>query len=72
MAAIIEVISVLIVCYHAVAGDENPIVTVKQGSLKGLKKTSAYNTPYYAFLGIPYAKPPVGDRRFKVSFVNIY
>ncbi|KAJ8673052.1 hypothetical protein QAD02_004313 [Eretmocerus hayati] len=42
-----------------------PIVTVNDGSLRGVLKTSCEGYDYYAFLGIPYAKPPVGDLRFK-------
>lgn len=37
------------------------------GLVKGVKKTSVLDCSYNAFLGIPYAKPPVGDLRFKVS-----
>lgn len=40
-------------------------VQVSQGTLQG-KLASTYNgTKYYSFEGIPYAKPPVGDLRFK-------
>ncbi|XP_047112051.1 juvenile hormone esterase-like [Schistocerca piceifrons] len=48
----------------ACAGDD-VLVTVQQGTLRGTTATSVYNTSYTAFLGIPYAKPPVGDLRFQ-------
>jgi carboxylesterase type B len=42
-------------------------VTVAQGSLRGHHLTSKCEKTFYAFRGIPYAKPPVGPLRFKVS-----
>ncbi|KAH7028780.1 Alpha/Beta hydrolase protein [Microdochium trichocladiopsis] len=41
---------------------EDPRVTVKNGTLTGVYN-SQYNQDY--FLGIPYAQPPVGNRRFR-------
>ena len=41
-------------------------VTLNQGKLRGGKAISDKGTTYYEFLGVPYAKPPVGDLRFKV------
>nr|BAD91555.1 carboxylesterase [Athalia rosae] len=41
-------------------------VQIDKGILKGFKTTTGRsNADYYAFKGIPYAKPPVGERRFK-------
>ncbi|RVE46265.1 hypothetical protein evm_009089 [Chilo suppressalis] len=41
--------------------------TVEQGALQG-KILEAYDgRKYYSFEGIPYAKPPVGDLRFKIK-----
>jgi hypothetical protein len=46
---------------------KKPIVTVQQGLLKGkLLATPRSTNKYVGFLGIPYAKPPVGDLKFKV------
>lgn len=45
---------------------EEIIVRIKSGQVKGFKIATNYNYHYYNFLGIPYAKPPIGELRFKV------
>nr|XP_003704799.2 PREDICTED: esterase FE4-like isoform X2 [Megachile rotundata]XP_012144069.1 PREDICTED: esterase FE4-like isoform X1 [Megachile rotundata] len=42
-----------------------PIVTVKQGKLRGCVNKSVLGISYFAFTAIPFAKPPVGELRFK-------
>lgn len=42
-----------------------PVVTVKQGKLRGVVVKSVLGNSYIAFRGIPFAAPPVGDLRFK-------
>jgi carboxylesterase type B len=42
-------------------------VSVAQGKLRGREATTKSGGTYYSFQGIPYAKPPVGALRFKVS-----
>lgn len=50
---------------------ERVIVETKVGKLRGKRSYSSFsNKTYYSFVGIPYAKPPVGDLRFKVRFIN--
>lgn len=41
-------------------------VRVSEGRLTGVI-VDGFNVHYIAFRGIPYAKPPVGELRFKVS-----
>lgn len=43
------------------------IVNTELGKIRGIRKVSALNTPFSAFLGIPYATAPIGELRFKVS-----
>ena len=46
----------------AMAAD-GPIVTVETGKLQGI--AAAGNSPVQIFRGVPYAKPPVGDLRWR-------
>jgi hypothetical protein len=50
---------------------EDKYVTVQtgQGIFRGLRFESVRNQDIFAFLGIPYARPPVGDLRFKVRYM---
>nr|CAD7417913.1 unnamed protein product [Timema poppensis] len=40
-------------------------VEVIEGTLRGRVVTSHPDKTYYSFQGVPYAKPPVGELRFK-------
>ncbi|KAG8034169.1 hypothetical protein G9C98_001253 [Cotesia typhae] len=56
--------------------DSRPIVYTQQGRLRGIKKKNVDGSSYYyAFHGVPYAKPPLGNLRFKVlcfDFINSF
>nr|CAD7445445.1 unnamed protein product [Timema bartmani] len=39
-------------------------VDIDQGTLRGNTNSTVSGTTYYTFLGIPYAKPPLGELRF--------
>ncbi|KAL8592794.1 hypothetical protein ACOMHN_045948 [Nucella lapillus] len=41
-----------------------PIVDAPWGSIAGVDTRSPSGVPYFAYLGIPFALPPVGERRF--------
>ena len=43
------------------------IIETPLGSVRGFETWSFENKLFYSFLGIPYAKPPVGTQRFNVS-----
>lgn len=51
---------------------EEPVVTVQQGKLKGKTGTDYCGGKYFSFQGIPYAKPPLGELRFKVRTILFY
>jgi carboxylesterase type B len=43
----------------------NPAVQIAQGTVVGLTLSEALPSPVDAFRGIPFALPPIGDRRFR-------
>lgn len=43
-----------------------PIVQVEEGKLRGKTRVDYKGGKFYSFQSIPYAKPPIGDLRFKV------
>lgn len=47
--------------------DEFITTKTEYGQVRGRRVTSVLSIPYCQFLGIPYAKPPVGERRFQVE-----
>lgn len=50
----------------SLASEPEPIVHIHEGSIRGTTLTSIRSKrPFFAFMGIPYAKPPVGELRFK-------
>lgn len=49
-----------------------PSVTLSQGQLIGKISKNEHGKEYFSYLGIPYAKPPIGDLRFKVIHIYIF
>lgn len=48
-------------------------VETNYGGVRGLYQTSPLTEgSFYSFRGIPYAKPPIDERRFKVSFFIVH
>lgn len=55
-----------VVDYYRHYYSETVTVNTKSGPVKGFKIASAFDYRYINFIGIPYAKPPIGELRFKV------
>ncbi|XP_057335700.1 esterase E4-like [Microplitis mediator] len=51
--------------YVTESGPDNPEVTTPMGKIKGSIMTSRLGKDIYAFRGIRYGEPPVGQQRFK-------
>lgn len=52
-------------------GNDSIIVKTKSGEIEGIAEhTILDRREFYSFRGIPYAQPPIGELRFKVSSKN--
>lgn len=47
------------------------IVSLKNGKIQGTTVSSIEGREIFSFYKIPYAKPPVGKRRFEVSKIAL-
>lgn len=47
--------------------NEQLIVETRAGKVQGAQQRNFEGNDFYAFRGIPYAQPPIGELRFQVS-----
>lgn len=62
--------AIVLNCF-VISKSDYPSVVLSQGELIGQVLTNENGKEYYSYTAIPYAKPPVGNLRFKVSSMNI-
>ena len=47
--------------------EESLTVSLKDGKIEGIVEKTVNGKAFKSFLGIPFAKPPLGELRFEVS-----
>nr|WRX06028.1 CCE016g [Helicoverpa armigera] len=63
---LVSCLGVLVLCaIQTISCDDATLVQVQQGQLTGEILTSVLGETYYSYKGIPYAKPPVNELRFR-------
>ena len=56
--------------YVELCNSQEVVIDVKPlGQVRGSKMSTVSDREFYAFRGIPYAEPPIGDLRFKVRYL---
>ncbi|KAF5288895.1 hypothetical protein FQA39_LY03774 [Lamprigera yunnana] len=56
---------VIAVCCITATKQQHPQLEIDQGVIKGSYRKTLNGRSYSSFIGIPYAKPPIGELRFK-------
>lgn len=67
VTAAAAVVAFVVVALGGVAAKEAPIVDSEGGRVSGILEETVNGREFYSFYGIPFAKPPLGSLRFKVS-----
>lgn len=62
----LAVTTLITIFLYCICVTSSPIVTIKNGTLQGSIISSRTGRDIYAFQGIPYARPPIGELRFEV------
>lgn len=62
-----KLIAIILLTGVASCQENDPIVTFPLGQVVGKVLKSRQGINFYGFRGLPYAEPPVGHLRFKVS-----
>lgn len=63
---------VVLFVFGCVFGERQPAVKTPLGQIVGYHMKTRGGRNIAAFTGIPYAVPPLGDLRFKVTKLNIF
>jgi len=63
---IIKWVFIAVVMYLDLAYCISQKLEITKGVIKGQILKSRNGRSYYSYTGIPYAKPPIGELRFKV------
>lgn len=62
-----KIITSLLFCLLAAKFSASVVIPTQHGPVEGTVKTSDLGRNYFHFMGIPYAKPPLGELKFRVS-----
>lgn len=74
MARSASMIVLLLALISIVSGAEKnafKVVQTEYGAVRGKVQSTMYGSkPYYSYRGIPFAKPPLNELRYKVKHIN--
>ena len=57
---------IILLCVCLAASADDTLVQTTLGPVRGYADETAQGRKFFAFNALPYAKPPLGDLRFKV------
>ena len=65
-------LAIFLASVATVTWGEDVTVNLSKGKLRGARLDYDFGQYYYAFKGIPYARPPVKELRFKVLILAFF